>query len=195
MGLWGSHFQNQYHWKWTMLQQKCFATIQLQIPDCAILTKDNIGFKLCEITISSYLFMLTPSLTWQICLPNHCLEKHSPTYGARYSVFSQDIVDSFSQQCHVWGGEFEIRIGHWPVMSDPSLDRHLLDMYIILSVQHFQVMAERRIVWSYKILITWIFTVRFVIKFQFFNWLRYVSVKVESVQRTQLWHILNNLSH
>ena len=27
-------------------------------------------------------------------------------------------------------------------MSDPSLDRHLLDMYIILSVQHFQAMAE-----------------------------------------------------
>ena len=27
--------------------------------------------------------------------------------------------------------QFEIWIGHWPVMSDPSLDRRLLDMYII----------------------------------------------------------------
>ena len=128
---WGSHFQNQYHLKWTMLQQKCFATIQLQIPDCAILTKDNIGFKLCEITISLYLSMLIPSLTWQICLPSLYLEKHLQICEARYSGSSHNIVDNCSQQCHVWGGEFEIRIGHWPVMSDPSLDRRLLDMYII----------------------------------------------------------------
>ena len=140
---WGSHFQNQYHLKWTMLQQKYFATTQLQTPGYAILTKDNIGFKLYAITMSLYLSMLVPSLIWQICLPSLYLEKHLQIYEARYSGSSHNIVDICCQQGYVWGGEFEIRIGHWPVMSDPSLDRRLLHTY---TVQHFQVMAERRVV-------------------------------------------------
>ena len=117
-----------------MPQQRYFATILLQTPGCATLIKDNTGFKPCETTILSCRSMLIPNQIWQTCLPSPCSEKFSQLYETRFYVFSQDIVDRNNQQCHVWGGEFEIKIGQWPVISNPSLDRRLLAcvLYIVL---------------------------------------------------------------
>ena len=141
-----------------MPQQRYFATILLQTPGCATLIKDNIGFKLYEITKLLYLSMLIPNLIWQTCLLSLCSEKLSQIYETRFYMCSQDIVDSNNQQCHVWGGEFEIKIGLWPVMSNPSLDRRLLacDLYIVLCYcckgvvsEEFQVCGTSSLLWCF----------------------------------------------